>query len=210
VKQWQVLLIGGSSGVGKTAIAQKLARHFGVSLLLADDVRLALQRITTPDQQPPLHYFLAGRPVWQRTPETLCEALINVGKVVSYALEIVIAHHLAATGVGPFIIEGDGILPQMAAQHNFDGLKAFGELENKMRSIFLFEPDEEALLNNLRERGRGFQDLSLAEQQTIARTSWHYGQWLQQEAYTYGLPVIPIRPHATVTERILAVITTDY
>ncbi len=35
---WRALLIGGASGVGKTA----LARHYGVSLLLVDDVRMAL------------------------------------------------------------------------------------------------------------------------------------------------------------------------
>jgi 2-phosphoglycerate kinase len=50
-----VLLLGGASGVGKTVLAHKLARHYGVSLLLVDDVRLAIQQVTTPEQHPALH-----------------------------------------------------------------------------------------------------------------------------------------------------------
>lgn len=56
---WHVLLIGGGSGVGKTVISQVLARQLGVFLLSADDVRLALQHTTTPEQQPALH--LSGK-----------------------------------------------------------------------------------------------------------------------------------------------------
>jgi AAA+ superfamily predicted ATPase len=55
---WRVLLLGGASGAGKTVLAQSFARHYGVSLLLVDDVRLALQQVATPKQQPALHYFL--------------------------------------------------------------------------------------------------------------------------------------------------------
>jgi 2-phosphoglycerate kinase len=69
---WRVLLIGGSSGVGKTLVARELARHFGVSLILADDVRLALQEVTTPAQKPELH----GVPVILSRPyETLAERI---------------------------------------------------------------------------------------------------------------------------------------
>jgi len=205
--QWWVLLIGGNSATGKTVIARQLARHFQVSLLLADDVRLALQRVTTPAQQPALHYFLGGNSVWQQPPEMLCEALINIGKIVSHALEIIIAHHLAVVEAGPLIVEGDSILPQMVAQDHFDGLKAFSDYEHKLRSIFLLEPKEEVLLKNMKERGRGFQDSPPIEQQTIARTSWLYGQWLQQAAQARGLPVLPVRPQNTIIERILTVIT---
>ena len=41
---WMVLLIGGSSGVGKTSVANQLGLRFGASWLQVDDVRLAFQR----------------------------------------------------------------------------------------------------------------------------------------------------------------------
>ena len=92
---WQVLLIGGGSGVGKTVISQVLARRLGVFLLSADDVRLALLHTTTPEQQPALHLFWENREVGQQSPEVLCNGLIEVGKVVSHVLEIIVAHHIA-------------------------------------------------------------------------------------------------------------------
>jgi uridine kinase len=35
---WNVLLLGGCSAIGKTTLAQNLAKHFGISAVLSDDV----------------------------------------------------------------------------------------------------------------------------------------------------------------------------
>jgi 2-phosphoglycerate kinase len=205
---WQVLLIGGGSGVGKTAISQILARQLGVFLLSADDVRLAFQHTTTPEQQPALHLFWENREVWQQSPQVLCNGLIEVGKVVSHALEIIVAHHITIKDVGAVIIEGDGILPGFAAQDHFEQLPFFAgfSVKNELRSVFLYEPDEDVLLDNMLKRGRGFESFSLSEQQTQVRMHWLYGQWIRQEAQKYGLPVVEARPWATVIERILGVL----
>jgi 2-phosphoglycerate kinase len=205
---WKVLLIGGSSGTGKTMVAQQVARRFGASVLQADDIRLALQRITTPVQQPALHYFVEDRLVWQRPAEALVEGWAGVANVVSRALEIVIANHIADAQAGAVVIEGDGILPSMAAQDQFAGLKQLEGLgvRDLVRSVFLFEPEEQALFANMRERRRGFRDRALAEQHTQVRGSWLYGQWLRQAAQGYNLPVLTSRPWSTLVERVLAVI----
>jgi hypothetical protein len=39
------------------------------------------------------------------------------------------AHHVVVTGVGAIIIEEDGILPEVAAQHDFSELKFFWGLQ---------------------------------------------------------------------------------
>jgi hypothetical protein len=78
--------------------------------------------------------------------------------------------------------------------------------DRAIHAILLFEPDEEIVLPNMRERGRGFGALSLSEQQSIARVSWLYGQWLRQEAEAYGVPTLASRPWDTLTERALAAI----
>ncbi|HEY3188606.1 MAG TPA: AAA family ATPase, partial [Solirubrobacteraceae bacterium] len=46
--EWLVLLIGGSSGVGKTTVAPELARRLGAAWLMVDDLRLALRRSGLP------------------------------------------------------------------------------------------------------------------------------------------------------------------
>jgi 2-phosphoglycerate kinase len=83
---WRVLLLGGNAGVGKTRVSRALAHQWGVSVLLADDIRMALQ-VTTSAQQLDLYFFMTDPAIWQRTPEELCEGWIGVAKVVSSALK---------------------------------------------------------------------------------------------------------------------------
>ena len=56
---WVVFLIGGSSGVGKTSVANQLGLRFGASWLHVDDVRLAFQRsrVTLPERTEALYFF---------------------------------------------------------------------------------------------------------------------------------------------------------
>lgn len=191
-----VILIGGSSGTGKTQTATELARRHEASLLLADDVRLALQRETGPTDHPELHFFVA-RPYYLSQLEALeiRNGLIGVGKVVSHALEIVIAHHLHTKL--PVVIEGDGILPSLGAQASFVGREAAGAI----RSVFLVESYPQEMLSNSLKRGRGMEARSAQEQTRHSESSVLYGNWLAVEARRLGLPVIDSRPWETLLER---------
>ncbi len=57
VRRWQVLLLGGASGAGKSAISYRLAHYFRVGLTEVDDFQVLLERMTTPEQQPALHFW---------------------------------------------------------------------------------------------------------------------------------------------------------
>jgi 2-phosphoglycerate kinase len=205
---WRALLIGGNSGAGKTILAQELARRFGVSVLLVDDVRLAIQQVTTPAQLPDLHIFVSDQQAAQRTPELMRDGLVAVGRAMIPALRMIVAHHVVVAGAGPIIIEGDGILPELASQQRFHELKHFWGLQTgrEVRAVFLLEENEEAILQNMRARDRGFQDLAPDEQCTIVRASWLFGRWLWQEAQAHEQPAVAARPWETLTERVLAVI----
>ena len=208
--EWTILAIGGSSGTGKTLAAQRVAKYFGVSLLLVDDLRLALQQMTTPKEQPALHFFssLEEWGVWEDTSEHMRDGFITVGKALAPALETVMAHHIIVAGVGPLILEGDGLLPQTVASPRFSELKRFYglSLTNEVRAVFLFEADQQAILQHMLARGRAFQDLPPEQQYQLAHASWLYGEWLRQEAEDYHVPVIASRPWETLFERILEMI----
>ncbi len=117
------------------------------------------------------------------------------------ALDVVIRHHVATDK--PLVIEGDGILPSLIARPTVREYVAGGQA----RAVFLVEPDESAILNNMLARGRGFEARTTDEQRTEARAKWLYGQWLTEEAQRYGLPVLEPRPWDTLTERTLAATT---
>ncbi|HXR66134.1 MAG TPA: hypothetical protein VN729_09425 [Ktedonobacteraceae bacterium] len=204
---WRVLLIGGNSGVGKTVVGEALASRFDRSLLLVDDFRMVLQQMTTPAEQPGIHYFLAHPTIWQKPPEALCEGFVAVGNALTRPLSVVIAHHVFVESVGPIILEGDGILPALAAQRNFANMHFTpATVTNEVRSVFLIESDEAAILRNMRQRGRGFETIALREQETLVRASWLYGQWLRRQADHYNLPIVESRPWETLLERVLAVV----
>ncbi len=197
---WKVLLIGGHSGVGKTVVARQLARRFGVTLAEVDDFRLVLERMTTPEQQPALHALLAAGSRTDLSPTAVCDSLITVAQVMSHALEIVVANHVATDT--PTILEGDGLLPAFAARRVF----ANRHVGTSVRAVFLIEEDETCLFRGAVERGRGFESLTPAHQRRQVRVSWLYGQWLQQEVVRYGLPVVTPHPWETLVERIVNVI----
>jgi 2-phosphoglycerate kinase len=190
----KVLLLGGRSGVGKSTLARRTGRRVGVSWVQVDDVRLALQRLTAPEDQPALHYFLATPDVWSQPPEELCKRLIDVGRIVSRSLEHVVGHHVVAAD--PLILEGDGILPEAAA--------AFARQHSPrlVRSVFLCEDDEDQLRGADLGRGRGAGEINDAAQR-IVRMNWLYGRWLRREAERFHLPVVNARPWRTAVQRVL-------
>ncbi len=203
-RDWTVLLVGGPSGSGKTMVAERVGLQSHVPWLQVDDLRLTLQfsHVTLPEGTEAL-YFLERTHAWSLSPEQLRDGLIAVGEVMFPALEVVIQHHVATDK--PLVIEGDGILPSLVARSILREYVAGGHV----RTAFLVEPDESAILNNMLARGRGFEARTTDEQRTEARAKWLYGQWLAEEAQRYGLPVLEPRPWDTLVERVLAATTTS-
>jgi 2-phosphoglycerate kinase len=186
-RSWQVLLLGGPSGVGKTSVSYRLAQYFRIGITEVDDFQVILERMTTPTEQPVLHYWNTHPEAAQRSPEEIVKHAIAIGHVMAPALEAVIANHLDSQA--PAVLEGDFILPVAATPFS----------ESPVRALFLYEESEEQLRQNflLREPEQGLQDKR-------ARVSWLYGQWLKQEAERTGGLALPARPWNNIFERILA------
>lgn len=198
---WQVLLIGGASGSGKSTAAESVGRRIGASWLQVDDLRIALQYggLLAPEHHPNLFYFLQLDDVRQMPTEVLLEKLIAVADIMENAVGTVIGHHV--TTQKPVVIEGDGISPALAAR----------ERGSAVRAVFLVETDEEVLRRNMLARGRGIYVARTPEaeeqQRAWIRVAWLYNRWLDREARQYGLPVLPPRPYDTLAARIVTPVT---
>jgi 2-phosphoglycerate kinase len=202
---WKALLIGGISGAGKSTVAKRLGLRLGLPWLQVDDLRLALQwsRVTLPQRTEELYFFLETPDVWKQPPERLRDALIAVGEIMSPAIEVVVASHLA-TAV-PIIIEGDGILPSLLARSELRELVISGDVQ----AVFIVESDEQMIFANMLERGRGIEGRAEEELRTEACAKWLYGRWLAEEARRFRIPVLEARPWISLDERILAVASID-
>lgn len=168
---WAVLLIGGSSGVGKTTLARRIGRQLGRSVVHVDDLRLALQhsRVHLPDAAgtAALNCFWEAPDVWQYPPADLRDALIAVGSALAPAIEVVAANHIDQAEMGPIVIEGDNIVTALVARPMIH--ERATATSRRVRGLFLVEPDEGTLLANSMARGRHGFGQTEAEQRTEAR-----------------------------------------
>ena len=195
-RSWEVLLIGGASGTGKTSIAYRLAHHFAVGITAIDDFQVVLERMTTPEQQPVLHFWRTHPDPETLSAEDIMQQGLEVARAMTPALESVIGDHLD-TKV-PVVLEGDFIAPMLAAQSSFDGQSNAG----RVRAVFLYEPDETQILDNFAQR-----EPEAGVQAKRARVSWLQGQWLARECGRSGVPALPARPWRTLFERVLEAVT---
>jgi 2-phosphoglycerate kinase len=186
ILNWRVLLLGGASGTGKTALSYPLARRYGVSIVEVDDLVEALQAMTTPQQQPILHYWRTHPEAAAYPAERIVELQIAVARALRPGVEAVVANHVE-TGT-PVIIEGDYLLP--------------GPLPPGVRAVFVHEPDMAQLIENYRLR-----EPSAGDQRTRAEVSARYGDWLATEAQRYGIPVLAARPWETALDRCEALLS---
>jgi 2-phosphoglycerate kinase len=150
--------------------------------------------MTDPETYPELHLWRRDPQAFlSMTPDEQLAFTVRYGTVMAEALEHVIANHLEDEP--PIVLEGDFLLPEVAARDAYVGQPAGG----RVRAIFIVERDEAQIARNyLAREGE--------EQPGRARISWRYSEWLRQEAERLGVPVVAARPWATVFERCLEAI----
>jgi 2-phosphoglycerate kinase len=193
---WDVLLIGGGGGTGKTTAAAQVAARVGAAFGQVDDFRLVLQRSLPPDVAPGLHFFL-DRDV---APHMLADALAAqraIANFMTHALEPVIAHHVETRL--RLVLEGDAILPSLALQSRHAGIATLG----RVAAVYLEEPDRAVIAANVRRRDCGFRALRREGKEAMVSLQHGHGAWLCEEARRVGVPVLPSRPWTTLAQRIL-------
>ena len=182
---WDILLIGGASGSGKTSISVPLARYYGIDLVRVDDFQVMLGALTTPESHPSIHYWRT-HPNWRdEGVGSSVSQLIDVGQMLIPGLAAVINDHLEENI--PMILEGDFILPELTACFQ----------SAKVKTVFIHEPSKEQILQNylLREG---------ETQQYRAEVSYSYGTYLSRECTNFNIPIVESRPWNTLMERVIA------
>jgi 2-phosphoglycerate kinase len=188
-----VFLLGGASGVGKTSLSYPLAHRLGVAITEVDDFQVVLECLTTPEQQPALHFWRTHPAPHTLAPEEIVAQGIAIGEALTPALAAVIVNHVESRAC--VVLEGDFILPSLVAHPAVAPLYEAGQV----RAAIVHEPVREQLVVNYLRR-----EPEAGEQHLRAQVSWQYGRWLEQEARRCGVPVLPARPWETALDGLLA------
>jgi len=181
---WIVTLVCGASGAGKSCVARPLAVRYGVPLAEADDIVTALQAITTPQQQPVLHFWETHPEFRSWAPEEIAARHFEVASALRPAYAAVIADHVEFAA--PVVFEGDYLLPELAA-----------EAGTAVRAVVLDEQDEDQIAANYLRREPGAQ-----QQRDRARVSALVSAELARRARRCGVPVVPARPWSDGLDRV--------
>ncbi|MCL1787131.1 MAG: hypothetical protein FWG38_04025 [Defluviitaleaceae bacterium] len=174
-RSWDILLIGGASGVGKTYATKQIAKQYGIDLVRVDDFQALLEATTTPESHPAVHYW-ATHPNWRdEGVDAAVERLVDVGKMLTPGLAAVVNDHIIENI--PMVLEGDFILPALAASLT----------SPKVKSVFVLEPSREQILQNFLAREGSHQVFR-------ANVSYAYNCWLMEHCKTLGIPLVDARP----------------
>jgi hypothetical protein len=142
-------------------------------------------------------HFLGDSPeVWDLRPETLRNRLIEIGTVLRPHILRLVARQPASDV--PTVIEGEGTEPSL-----------LGSLtDSRVRLVFVVEVNENRLaaaLANRRSPGAArFRRLGAARQLCVRRMNRLYGEWIEAQALSRGVPCLPSQPWGGSRERIFA------
>lgn len=188
-RPWDVLLIGGPSGVGKTSVSYRIAQAAGVGITEVDDLFIAVESMTTPEQQPEVHYWRTTPDAAKQSAEAILDIHLRLSNVLAPMLVNVIENHLE-TNV-PLVLDGDYMLPSLlATKWQNPGI---------VTGVFLIDRDERQYLENYAAR-----EPAAGHQHKRAAVSFLFGEWLRHECASLGVPAIEARPWETLIERVVA------
>ncbi len=189
-KPFDILLIGGASGVGKSCLSNELSKELDMNVVLVDDFQCIVEHFTREEDYPAFHFWTKhfDKAISSSVEEKL-ESMIAYGNTLSKALALVVENHLEENR--PMILEGDFISPDLCKaliQH-----PKYGE---RIKCIFITEDDQSQIESNYLARENCIQvDRS--------HLSWHYNLWLKNEANGSGILTVPSRPWNTLLERVM-------
>ncbi|MFJ5926974.1 AAA family ATPase [Kitasatospora sp. NPDC092948] len=192
---WDILLIGGASGVGKSRLAARVAADRHAFTVEFDDVVAALEAATTPATHPALHQFTA-RPAsaeGERDTDRILELQIATAQALDNALLGVVRNRLSVDM--PAVVEGDYLTPRAAAQ----AAEEAAALGRRLHTVFLHEGDPARIAANYAHR-----EPDLGPQTARATVSAAYSHWLAAQARAHRLPVLDCHPYDTLPQRLAA------
>jgi 2-phosphoglycerate kinase len=189
INKYNVFLIGGSSGTGKSTLAIQLAYHLKFPLCEVDNIRIAMQQIADPERYPKLFTFLNSKNYrYEMSVIEFVQNQIDVSFDVWKALKVLIQKHDYLQE--KVIFEGDNILPMFTQEIKSDSI-----LE-----IYIYDTEED-ISKKMSSRKR--HNIADDEIKKDAEFSFNHGQEIMRQAKENNCIIIQATPLETLCERVI-------
>lgn len=188
-KTFDILLIGGASGVGKSCVSYQLSKIYEMNVVQVDDFQSIVEHYTKEDDYPVFHYWKNHFEEAINQPlEKKLEIMINYANELSKVLELVINNHIEENR--PMILEGDFISPELCKKLMQDSV-----IKDRVKCIYIIEDDETQILQNYFNREGSIQN-------DRAELSWRYNNWIKEQIEETEIITIPSKPWESSIKRI--------
>jgi len=188
-RTFDILLIGGASGTGKSKIAYQLGSHYRMNVIQVDDFQLLVESCTKESDYPVFHYWRNHFDEAKKQPMSRkLEIMIAYANELSKLLDPVIISHLDQSR--STILEGDFISPNLCKR-----LLTNKETRSRVKCIFMVEDTKELIVEN-------FLDREGSMQEDRAELSFHYNNWLKEQSEGSDIVLVSSRPWNTCLKRI--------
>lgn len=190
---FEVLLITGASGTGKTSIAYQLSALYQIGVVQVDDFQCLVEQATKESDYPVFHYWKKHfEEAVSQSFEKKLDIMISYGNQLSILMEDIISNHLDDNR--PMILEGDFISIPLCRK--FLDEKYGG----RVKALLICENSKDQIIQNYVSREGSTQD-------DRAELSLRYNNWLQEQAQGTGIVTVDARPWDTLLQRSVSLIS---
>lgn len=181
----RLLLIGGSSGAGKTTIARELARELSAGSLQVDTIWIALRAAARPGTPEHAAFDIDRRiKTGEESVDALVDAHTTACELVCGVLPDVLSFELRAHRT--LVADGAWLTPAFMASFRPSGVD--------VSAVVIHEPEQAEVLRAM--RGRSPFPSTMPWQRRGAEVSWRLGNVLAARARELDVPVVSARPRA--------------
>ncbi len=192
-RTFDILLIGGASGVGKSHISYQLSKIYSMNVVQVDDFQCIVEHFTKEEDYPVFHYWNNHLEEARKQPmEKKLEIMINYANELSGVLELVIKNHLEEDR--PMILEGDFISPLLCKK-----LLKNNEIKTRIKCLYIIENDKEQIIQNYLTREGSIQ----ADRSEL---SLRYNNWIKEQIEGTEIIAVESTPWETTINRICELI----
>jgi 2-phosphoglycerate kinase len=181
----RIILIGGAPTAGKSTIAEKLSKHFGMPWIGTDQIREVMKGTVTEEERPMLfnsRQFTAEEFLNKFSPREIVQNEIDESEVVWQGVKAFIENEYSWHS---FIVEGVALLPHLVAKYKDSP---------KFKAIFLVDRDADRIRDVVFNRGLWSSAKNYPDSVKEKEVEWviEFNEYIIKEAEKFGFPTVEV------------------